>query len=360
MIEKTKLRITTITPVAIGSGSELSPYADYIIENNQICFIDKEKVVERVMAKGDYYLDRYIYGVANGMDNNRSVFDLKSFLTNNKIVNTMDDIVSSKCPFVSKQDAKLPIKEVVKTPLGEPYFPGSSIKGALKTVLMYNRLVTDERAGQTIETALNGGDFDSLGKEFEYNEVENRRNTIQQITDSKILPAGSNIVVDCDRRKIPIRLECISKNQTTEFELTLDNYRWADLAEQANNYAFDCLNRELDILDKLEDSKLNEYYNQILHIQDSINEELAKNTSDIAYLRIGFGKGYYLNSLGIAIYDYVSQKGKEKLYDKFETFINTQFAKGQKRNIKLEDFPKTRLFVTTTKEPLGWVKIERL
>ncbi|MDR1898216.1 MAG: type III-A CRISPR-associated RAMP protein Csm5 [Prevotellaceae bacterium] len=360
MNEKTKLKITTITPVTIGSGVELSPYADYIVDDNQICFIDKKRMQDKILAKGDQYLDNYIYGVANGIDNNRSEFDLKGFLLNNKIVEDINEAISSRCPFTtSTPDSKLPIKGMIKSPLSEPYFPGSSIKGALKTVLMYNWLKTNRKANETIEKVINGGNFNWLEKEFEYRELQEGKtipNTIRQVTDSKLLPKEANVVVDC-YRKMPIRFECIAKNNTSEFELTLEDYKWTDLAKQANKYVTDVLERKFELIEK--DENLTRYYN---HLAD-FEEKIIETNDDTAYIRIGFGKGYYLNSLGIAIYDYVSQKGKEDLFDKFEKFVNDNFARkdkyGNKQQIDLEKFPMTRLFVSKTQEPLGWVKIEK-
>ena len=357
MIEKTKLKITTLTPVTIGSGAELSPYADYIADDGQICFIDKKKMVEKIMQKGDSYLERYIYGIANGMDNNRSEFDLKSFLLNNQIVQTIDEVTFSKCNAVIFPNRKLPIKGMIKSPLAEPYFPGSSIKGALKTILMYNWLTTNKKANEMIEEVINGGNFNSLEKNFEClvndkNELV-RSNTIQQVTDSKMMQNDSNIVVDSDR-KIPLRFECIAKDQTTEFELVLGNYKWEELAGQANDYATTVLDREFALIEK--DDKLTKYYNQLVNIEEMINEA----NSNTAYFRIGFGKGYYLNSLGITIYDYVIQDGKEKLHDKFESFLKNEFAKKAKwDDFSLEEFPRTRLMVKKTQEPLGWIKIEK-
>ncbi|GHT36947.1 type III-A CRISPR-associated RAMP protein Csm5 [Bacteroidia bacterium] len=362
MIEKVKLKITTVTPVTIGSGAELSPYSDYVIDSKQVCFIDKKKMQDKILQKGDRYLDLYIQGVAMGIDNNRSTFDLKSFLTTNQIIKRTDEVISYSCPFIGKADSKLSIKGVIKSPLQEPYFPGSSIKGALKTVLMYNWLKTNKKADETIERVINGSSFDFLEKQFEYKEDEIthnviRRNTIQQVTDSSQILKESIVVVDCFRKML-IRFECIAKGNTSEFELTLENYKWEDLAKQANEYAKDVLGREFELIG--EDSKLTKYYNYLVDIEDKISEV----NDNAAYFRVGFGKGYYLNSLGIAIYDYVSQKGKEDLYDKFEDFINVNFARkdkyGQKQKIELEGFPKTRLFVTKTQEPLGWIKIERL
>jgi len=362
-MEKVKLKITTLTPVAIGSGEEWSPYADYVLDDNKVYFIDKKKMVERIMAKGEKLLNDYVYGVASGIDQSmtKSNFDLKNFLLGNQIVKDIKEITSSECRIEGNPKSKLPIKGMIKSPLGEPYFPGSSIKGALKTVLMYNWLQANPKAETTIENVINNGNFNWLEKEFEYKEDNFsgkviRKNTLQQVTDSNFLLTSDNIIVDC-YRAMPIRLECIAKNQTAEFELTLSEYKWTDLAKQANQYAEDVLNREFDLIDNQDN--LDAYYNFLVDIEDGI----IKSPDDTAYFRIGFGKGYYLNSLGIAIYDYVSQEGKETLFDKFEDFINKEYARkdkfGNRIEINLDEFPKTRLFVTSTQEPLGWIKVER-
>ncbi len=367
-MEKVKLRITTITPVTIGSGKELSPYADYIAEKDKIYFIDTKKSIDKIMAKGDKFLEDYISGIANGMDNNRSLFDLKNFLFGNRIVQSIEEVSSIKCSFVGDSKFKHPIKGMIQSPLGEPYIPGSTIKGALKTILMYNWLKNNKQGNKIIEDVLTKKDnrgrplnFDSLEKKFEtFVDRENRlirKNTIQQVTDSTFLKPESKVVVDC-YRKMPIRLECIPKGETAEFELVLDKFKWEELAMQINEYVKDSINREFEIIKEQDD--LIAYYNNLVDIE----EEVTKAKSNVAYLRLGFGKGYYLNSLGIAIYDYVMQDGKEELRDKYEKFINTNFARKNKygiiQEIELEEFPKTRLYVSNTQEPLGWVKIEKV
>lgn len=362
MSEKVKLKITTLTPVTIGSGAELSPYSDYIIDKNEVCFVDKKKMQDKILQKGDQYLERFIQGIATGMDNNRSNFDLKSFLTNHKIVGDISEVIAFRCPFVGNQDSKLPVKGLIKSPLQEPYFPGSTIKGALKTVLMYNWLKTNRNADETIKRVITGGNFNYLEKQFEYREDELthniiRKNTIQQVTDSNLISKENIVVVDCER-KLSVRFECIAKEITAEIELTLENYKWDNLAKQANKYAEDVFEREFNLINNKDGFV--EYYNHLVDLENLVVEE----NLNTAFLRLGFGKGYYLNSLGIAIYTYVKQKGKEDLYDRFTEFINWQFAKkdkyGKLQKIDLEEFPKTRLFVTKTQEPLGWVKIERI
>lgn len=367
-MDRVKLRITTITPISIGSGRELSPYADYVIDNDSVFFIDTKRSVNKIMTKGDKLLEDYIIGVADGLDKNRSTFDLKNFLIGNKIVKDIKEVSSYNCRLIGAETAKLPIRGAIQSPLGEPYIPGSTIKGALKTALMYGWLKTNKQGDELIEDILTKKDyrgralnFDSLEQKFEtYVDKSNnliRTNTIQQVTDSSFLKQDSKVVVDC-YRKMPIRLECISKANSVELEIVLDDYRWRDLAKQANNYAEESLYREFEIIEDQND--LNEYYNYLVDIE----RELANAPEDTCYLRLGFGKGYYFNSLGIAIYDYVSQEGKESLKDCYEEFINEEFARrdryGNMQEIELDEFPKTRLYLKNSQVPLGWVKIEKV
>lgn len=361
MIEKVRLKITTVTPVAIGSGKELSPYADYVVDNEIVYFIDTKKSIAKIMAKGDQFFENYISGVANGIDNNRSLFDLRGFLLNNKIIRDINEVSSVHCHLIGEANSKLPIKAMIQSPVGEPYFPGSTIKGALKTALMYGYLKSNEDGEQIIENVLtrrnNLPNFDSLEKQFETFVDSNNRlirsNTIQQVTDSTFLKQEAKVVVDC-YRKMPIRLESIPSGMTAEFELTLEDCMWEYMVEQIYEYVRDSIDREFEIIDKQDG--VDDYHNCLVGIEDQI-AGADKNT---AYIRLGFGKGYYFNSLGIAIYDYVMQKGKKKLKDKFEEFINDNFARGLGSKIKLEEFPKTRLYVTSTQQPLGWVKIEKV
>ena len=359
MIETTKLKITTITPVTIGSGIELSPYSDYIIDNNQVCFLNKAKL-QKIIATKDHWLDLYIQGVATQMDNNRSNFDIKAFILNNRIVDDIEEVILYRCPFVTTTpQSKLPIKGVVKSPLLEPYFPGTTIKGVFKTILMYNWLKTNPGADRMIEDVINGDNFNSLEKKFEckvdeYSNTLMQPNVIQLVSDSKPLAKNANVVVDC-YRKMPIRFECVDKGKNTEFTLGLEKYKWEDLSKQANDYATAVLEREFALVE--EDDKLTEYYNQLVDIEEKISKS-GKNT---AYIRIGFGKGYYLNSLGIAVYDYVTQKKSDEMYYKYEAFLKKEFAKkGKLDDFSLDNFPRTRLMVKKTQEPLGWIKIEKI
>ena len=359
-IEKTRLEITTITPVAIGSGNELSPYADYVTDRNRVYYIDRKKLQQKI-AHNDQLLESYITGISSKMDNTRSEFDLKRFLLNAVKVN-IEDVSLLHCPLVSrKPDSKLPIKSMLKTPFHEPYFPGSSLKGALKTVLMYSWL-NSKKASEWLENFLKKCSepdrrdserginrlLDDLESKFDYS--ESHPQVLQQVTDSR--PIGKELitVVDCTRN-MPIRLECIQTGVRSTFELVLSDKTWEELVKSINRYSNNVLYREGDLIE--DDENLTEYYNQLVEIQEQIEEV----EDGVAYLRLGFGKGFYFNSLAEVVYEYVKEDdAKFRIY---ENYMKRIYPPKPGKTFKLNDFPKTRLFIDKTQEPLGWVKIER-
>ena len=74
-----RIKLTTLTPVCIGDGKTINPVTDYISDRNQVHYLNKEKIAER-LAGDDELMDRYMSGIISNMNNNRTEFDLKDFL----------------------------------------------------------------------------------------------------------------------------------------------------------------------------------------------------------------------------------------------------------------------------------------
>jgi len=140
-----KLSIQTLTPVSIGGdkGEQLSPYADYVFsrDGKMLHFLHLKKLEEAVAAQG--IIDEYVRAIRSAMDNNRSEFDLEQFITG-RLHQSIDDF-TARC--VSQQGLN-PGQRVFIAPIvknaGAPYIPGSSIKGALRTAMLYDWLVNTE------------------------------------------------------------------------------------------------------------------------------------------------------------------------------------------------------------------------
>jgi CRISPR-associated protein Csm5 len=131
-----QLRLTTLSPLAIGKGDKLSPYSDFVEHDNRLHLIDTNRV-EAALADRPDLLDAYVAGITAGIDNNRSHFELEKFLTNR---------LRLDLPAVSRRiyplghgaagGVKQELYTILKTPNGQPYVPGSSLKGAIKTALL--------------------------------------------------------------------------------------------------------------------------------------------------------------------------------------------------------------------------------
>lgn len=140
-----RLHLRTITPLAVGGdkGSQLSPYADYVFDDNgrNLLYLDL-RAIERAFEKPGTQdkLDEYVAGIRTGMDNNRSNFDLRGFLTG-RLGLDLDQITRRRAPQHGlKPGDRRNVVAAVKN-AGQLYVPGSSIKGALRTAMLYDWLV---------------------------------------------------------------------------------------------------------------------------------------------------------------------------------------------------------------------------
>ena len=139
-----KLKLTTITPLSIlaDSGSDLSPYADYIVSEQGDClYYVNHQQVDAVLAENPKLIDEYVAGIKDGMNNNRSNFSLSNFLTS-KLELDIEDFrtVPTQGNWRNK---KRNVQAIVKDG-GRLYLPGSSLKGAMRTAILYCWLAYEE------------------------------------------------------------------------------------------------------------------------------------------------------------------------------------------------------------------------
>ncbi|MDR2292870.1 MAG: type III-A CRISPR-associated RAMP protein Csm5 [Prevotellaceae bacterium] len=366
MITTVKLKITILSPVTIGSGAEWSPYADYVIDNERFYLLDRSKITQKV-AENDNWLEQYVNGIASKMNNNRSEFDLKLFLTG-VLRENIDNMSVFHCPLASNNvNGKLPVKALLRTPLYEAYIPGSSLKGAFKTVLIYDKLKDADIKSVLQYCALsdrNKRDIEInrwLKKQEQQLEGQTQQSKIiQQVTDSAPIPKENSIVVDCWRNNMPLRFDCISEGATSQFELTLSNYTWQKLAKDINRFSYNTLTREYNSLE--DDDKNKNYRNELDRILDLCDESPA----NVACLRVGFGKGYFANSTGDALFAYIEnledEQTKKRMEDIFQTYLQSIFKKGNQiiQDFDMYKFPRTHLRISKQQKPLGWIKIEKV
>lgn len=147
------IRIKTLTPVSIGTDQAqvLSPYSDFILDRKKIIYLD-QKVIERRLQEVPELIDEYVGLIYEGMNDSetQSNANLRSFIEGKL---KLDMATVSKLQIENKGirlERKTQIVPTIKT-AGLPYIPGSSIKGAIRTALLYWWLMETDKGQKKMD-----------------------------------------------------------------------------------------------------------------------------------------------------------------------------------------------------------------
>jgi CRISPR-associated protein Csm5 len=353
---KHNLHFKTLTPISVTTGEKFSPYSDFVLENDSVHFIDKEKLKQILQSRPniDALLDSYVAGVATGMDNNRSHFELKNYLTGT-LKATLQELTLRKHPKTNSVTGKIYISEIIKSPRFEPYVPGSSLKGACKTALLYDWLKNSGKGKQWLEKFISH--LDTYKDRKKAQELENElQNQMQKFelafADSSLLSPESICIHKIVRFHIqnpnskgtPQYIEAIDRENIFTAEFRSESLTPEKLFQALAQFSQDANQRDLELIDKIEHS--NETIDEIFFNYKDLQEKLQNG--EICF-KIGSGKGYFFNSVGLAVYH------QDK--NKFREFL--QVFRPAKRAVKDANlFPLTKVISADTQEPWGWVQVD--
>lgn len=376
MTQQYQVKITTLTPVCIGDGQRLSPFSDYKLKGDKLIYLNQE-VIKKVLEKHPNLIDDYVRGIISGMDNTGSKFDIESFLYNRANLDlsslTLKEI-DSTAPAKGNKSLYTILKQVGKY----PYIPGSSLKGAIKTALLYNWLIENnndwsENYLKLLDknSSLTQVELKDKKKEFEDildNQLENFEFTV---SDSDIFLEESIKAIDTKRLHlkegkfiIPQTWEAIKENNNVAISISsvkseaVELINWTQICKIINQYSKKSNNQEREIAKKCkkEEKKLNnDLYNSLFSFYETIEENINNADPTTCYLRLGSGKGYYFNSIGLALY-HTDRTNNKVLFYKF--LRQMEFKVSKKYGLQANKFPLTRVIDLKTQEPLGWIKME--
>lgn len=363
------LQLTTLTPVCIGTGNKLSPYADYVIDKQRkkIYYINQELVKTKLADKLNL-IDEYVAGIANGMDNNRSTFNLNNFLKSRLDIDIRNEYrMQLDCEATGSKE----LYTIVKNAGLQPYIPGSSLKGAVKTALLYDWLVNNTDGKKAVEALLKNFKDEKVNEELE--KVFNGFNP--GFSDSSLIDTSKMMCIDTKRlhikkgnTAIPQAWESIINDTKTTISFSMiesesfKHLSWKELCRVLNQYAKATNSREWDILDTIGGNMPDADYNKLFDFYERINKDIDEANENTAFLKLGSGKGYYMNSVGLALFDADKSEGKTA----FLKFLKQSgFGKVYKKetrqmeNYDLDpyDFPITRVIDVNKIQPVGWVKL---
>lgn len=122
------IKIETLSQIHIGNGSFLQKGNDYIADNDYIYVLNIDKLAS-IIGKDSKTIQLWSDAIMNG---SASIF-LKNHIQGYPI----QDITKRQIKRIADINTELgTVKECIHDGLGKPYIPGSSIKGAIRTIVM--------------------------------------------------------------------------------------------------------------------------------------------------------------------------------------------------------------------------------
>jgi len=149
------IQLTTLTPVHVGSGDLLQYNADFVEDkigsNSYIYVVEPAKILQLI---GMENIDRWISIIENAGNT-------KEFVQKFSPIKSPEAFSSRKILNFAKKIQKGQIlKETIHNGFGFPYIPGSSLKGAIRTVILASlvesvndkeeKILSKDRKGKTI------------------------------------------------------------------------------------------------------------------------------------------------------------------------------------------------------------------
>lgn len=367
MANNYECNLKVLSPVYIGSGNEYGA-SEYVStkaknKNGEIFDIFKRiNVSKYYLSLNDDEKDKFINDLSTP---NFRLADFDSKIPNKyRIYFTYNECKNNPGP---NQD----INEIIKS-LNKAYIPGSSIKGAIKTAILYNSLDfndikwfmenfdkrnnSDSRIIKSIFSSRGGNDAQSSVMKF------------LRISDSTAAKKISVHDVFSVMAKIPFTnekysrdkvvityLETINENINLKFNLSTnfdkkiyrtlgidDKEQLIDLdyiKESIYKFSKEYIKHELEFAEEYDISYLSEFY----------KTQEKHNTPDKPLLKIGGGSGFLATTIGLKIKEYDDYNGT--------AFFENVRKSAHHKNSYHYCFPKSRKITCKEKTPLGWVQL---
>jgi len=391
MINKIKipLKVTLLTPLHIGSGRELIVGQDVLIRNGEAVVLSFDEIL-----KNYYHNMSFIGRISNVIANRGSLSEIMSERDILKFVKYKVSVKKKNFTRARK------IKEFIKDVHLNPYIPGTSIKGGIRT-LIFQKYVRDnpkvfkgfkdeiskfvKTRNKNSEKDIKNFEKEVFGKDAKIDPLKSFSvsDAYLEIKDLKVYTSKifdiSNDGERCGWRKskgreseltgiseaTPIFVEALSGGSTSHTEIFVDEFYlkrckfkdwfvnllsnpYKNLSEISVEYAKREIDREVDFLNKF--VKECKDLKAVIGVLKKLKSKIEKDPEAI-YLRIAWGIGWR-GMTG----DYMDD-------GTIRALLNSKIIK-QGRS-KATIFPKTRRFVVLLidgKEypcfPFGWIKLK--
>ncbi len=340
------MEIRTLTPVHIGSGNKLTRM-DFIVKDGKVIVLDTPELFRALEGKGCDLIKIVDELSHRNLDDLAKDFDIDAM--NFKLYEAR--LVGSVASEISEQ---------IKSG-GRPYLPGSSIKGAIRTAILWHIVKNDRSllnfAIKSLENlarsritpkALKQAD-DRLEKRVFGEDPRKDFMRALKVTDStnfgklavyEVRILGSSVRGVC--------VECIDENDCAEVEIEIDEKVLADveIASKLKEHGLNDVDRIAEITREFSLSLIEK---ELSYDYDGGTKSVFKSIKSCKgmLLRIGWGTGWYSKTIGLLL----------ETHPKFE-YLRRKIKLGRSpKTGRVSDvFPKTRR-ITADEKPLGWIEI---
>jgi len=371
------LKITTLSPLHIGNDENLTSIGEYVTTKDKINIVDSDSFI--TLLEKEKLINSYLDKILNDGNETR-IWD---FIDENKITIPYSKSLKFNSPLDFDINSNNTLELAIETN-NQKYVPGSSLKGAIRS-LLFLHLITNEKQDLlkkiTDSIKIVFDDRDKTKKTFGYitSKVASIEETCFNNDFKYIRPEDSKSIVDNNTcievtkrhhlhkeiEGLDLLRECIAKDVEIKMNLTtlpnLDNKQTtlAFVNQKDLKSLFSILNSitkkiiayEINLLTKANDA----IGNQLIKTLKSYIQQIDNSKNDYAIVRLGKGKSYFYQTL-IPFLDEPNQSKLLKLlHNKVEKINRNEFK------ISLEEYiltyPRTRV-LTGNNEMFGWLKIE--
>ncbi|SMC29408.1 CRISPR-associated protein, Csm5 family [Clostridium acidisoli DSM 12555] len=350
------LEIKILSPVSIlnDNNSKLSPYIDMIKDKNDFVLLDVDKIAEILINDKDYY-NKYLEILRNKRSNSIDKYTIKNLLKDKNI--NLKEVESGRIKCNGNIRGNVEISTCIKS-RGISYIPGSSLKGGIRTAVLYNKIGKNDVVDKKRIFFKEYMGQDIFRKDYKLVQDDIFKNLIIRDTDidaevkTSIYEARSiNIYKDIDSEKLnldmKILLEGIDKDQTLYSQMILKNkfFTKEDLFYKINDFYEKVISKEIREISKVKFSEKNVIINEYNLLLEKIRGFKKDNSGFIS--RTGKLKGFFSNTLAAELNDDEIYKLVIKL----------------KKKRKKGEFPTTKWVVLkndSIEGTFGWIEVRKV
>ncbi len=318
------LFITGLSPVYIGSGDKYSTL-DYIEKENKIHILDFERILAQIPFEA---IDDLTNDILENFQNNIWNGNVEDFL--NKYNINWQNYVEKSYELIGSI-GRNEINKFIK--VGEKiYIPGSSIKGAIRTAILFNILKNKSNKKEKIERELinyfNDREITKLVQSEE--RPDGKRDLLRavQISDSLMQKEITQIIKSTvyhlkDKElTIPVFNEILAKNFVSKGKIKINrklidsnalyslyfNLQKSDIIAAINRFSIEIIEYELQAFQIQNDLNLTE----IIHFYENLKTQLNSLGQNECIMRLGQGSSI----LGITLF--LNFKENKKIVNKYK------------------------------------------